>query len=121
MKKYNFYLFGKRIKELRKSKEMTQEELADLLDVTKVSVCGYERGTRSPSIDKLVAISEIFNVSLDYLLGREIKVENKEVRVSSQELHILAELKKHDKLFCFLQNRTEQKINVICDRIKKIL
>ena len=53
---------GSRLKELRKDRKMTQTELGDLLNVTKVSVCCYEKGTRTPSLDTLDDLSDIFNV-----------------------------------------------------------
>ena len=44
-------LIGKRIKDMRLEKGLSQQELGDLLGVTKVSVCGYENGTRTPSLE----------------------------------------------------------------------
>ena len=41
-------LIGKRIKELRLERKMSQQELGDMIGVTKVSICGYENGTRTP-------------------------------------------------------------------------
>ena len=62
-------LLGERLKELRMERNMSQQELGNLLGITKVSVCGYENGTRSPSIDTLCEIARVFGVSTDYLLG----------------------------------------------------
>lgn len=59
---------GERIKELRKKKHWTQDELAHLLEVAPSSVGSYERGSRQPSIENLIRMSKYFNVSLDYLL-----------------------------------------------------
>lgn len=59
---------GERIKELRKRKHWTQDELAHLLEVAPSSVGSYERGSRQPSIENLIRMSKYFNVSLDYLL-----------------------------------------------------
>ncbi len=42
---------GSRIKEERLKREMSQQQLGDLLGVTKVSVCGYENGTRTPTME----------------------------------------------------------------------
>ncbi len=43
-------LLGKRIKSLRKEKGLTQQELGDLINVTKVSICCYENETRVPTL-----------------------------------------------------------------------
>ncbi|MCI9193085.1 MAG: helix-turn-helix transcriptional regulator [Acutalibacter muris] len=57
-----------RIQELRKTKGMSQEELADRVGVTRQAVSKWESGQSVPELDKIVALSEIFDVSTDYLL-----------------------------------------------------
>ena len=64
-------LIGQRIKELRKNNGWTQQQLGDMLNVTKVSICCYEKGNRIPSLDKLRDLSNIFKVSLDYFIGND--------------------------------------------------
>ena len=59
---------GERIKNLRKKKQWTQDELAHLLEVAPSSVGSYERGSRQPTIENLIRMSKYFKVSLDYLL-----------------------------------------------------
>ena len=49
---------------------MTQEELGKKINVTKVSISGYENGNRTPDMETLQKIAEVFDVSIDYLLGR---------------------------------------------------
>ncbi len=63
-------MFGDRLRELREEKQLTQEELGKLLNVSRQAVSSYEKGENEPTIDALVKIANIFNVSLDYLLGR---------------------------------------------------
>ncbi|MBR1424657.1 helix-turn-helix transcriptional regulator [bacterium] len=60
---------GSKIKELRKQKHLTQEQLAKRLWVTKAIISAYENGTRFPSLEILIHLSYVFNVSTDYLLG----------------------------------------------------
>ncbi|WP_432406500.1 helix-turn-helix domain-containing protein [Wukongibacter sp. M2B1] len=63
--------FSTRLKELRERNEMTQEDLAGILKITRQAVGNYEQGTRFPKDEKLLTkIADIFDVSLDYLLGR---------------------------------------------------
>ena len=71
-------LIGKRIKDLRTQRKLSQQELGDLLGVTKVSVCGYENGSRTPSLDTFKVIADEFGVATDYLLGREVVVKDEE-------------------------------------------
>lgn len=59
-----------RIKILREELKMTQQELADKLDGAKSTIAMYENETRKPSLEVLIKLSEIFNCSIDYLLGK---------------------------------------------------
>jgi len=71
--------FGNRLKELRKQKGLTQQQLADRIGVTKSVISFYELKERAPSPEVLIKLSYIFHVSTDYLLGVE---RNKTVDVS---------------------------------------
>lgn len=82
--------FGNRLKTLRLSKDMTQEELGCLLGKTKNSISQYETGKREPDLETLMIISEYFNVTLDYLLG---KTENPHHGDSDYEFGIMVGLK----------------------------
>ena len=59
-----------RIKKLREEFHMTQQELADKLSGAKSTIAMYENETRKPSMEVLIKLSEIFNCSIDYLLGK---------------------------------------------------
>lgn len=59
-----------RLKELRKSNNLTQAEFGKILGVGKTTVSMYETGNSTPSDEIKLKISEYFNVSLDYLLGK---------------------------------------------------
>lgn len=111
-------LIGKRIKELRISKGLSQQELGDLLGVTKVSICGYENGTRTPGLDVFCALADIFETTTDYLLGREIAVINEEENeyvgsVSKEDIEILAELRRHTSLYTQVLNDPRRTISLI--------
>ena len=60
--------FGEKLKKLRTSQKMTQQQLADRIGVAKSVVSYYESGDRYPSYDVLVKIARIFHTSTDYLL-----------------------------------------------------
>lgn len=59
-----------RIKFLRNEFNMTQQDLATKLNLVKGSIAMYENETRKPSMEVLIRMSEIFNCSIDYLLGK---------------------------------------------------
>lgn len=60
--------FGQKIQNLRKEKGLSQEALASQLNVSRQAVSKWETGEGYPEIDKLLLISELFGVSLDYLM-----------------------------------------------------
>lgn len=65
--------FGEKLRELRKSQKLTQQQLADRLGVAKSVVSYYESGDRFPSYDVMVKIAHTFHVTTDYLLDVERK------------------------------------------------
>jgi transcriptional regulator with XRE-family HTH domain len=62
-----------RLKELRKTKDITQEELAKQLQLSPSAIGMYETGRREPDFETLQRIADYFHVSTDYILGREEK------------------------------------------------
>ena len=64
-------MFKNRIKELRIERDLSQQDLANRLDVNKQTISQYERGVREPNFEKLLLLCDIFNVSSDYLLGKD--------------------------------------------------
>lgn len=58
---------GNRIKQLRQQRGWSQAQLANKLNVHQKQISGYERDIHSPSIELLVRLAELFNVSLDYI------------------------------------------------------
>lgn len=63
-------VFAKRLKELRKEYSFSQNQIAKKLGITQQSYARYEADTSEPSFDMLVEISNLFEVSCDYLLGK---------------------------------------------------
>lgn len=68
--------FGEKLKILRKEKGYSQEEFASLLNVSRQAVSKWESDRGTPETDKLLQISNMFGVTLDYLLKTEIPNEN---------------------------------------------
>ena len=61
--------FGKALSTLRKQADMTQNEVADRLNLSRQAISKYERGESFPDISILVMIAELFNVTLDELIS----------------------------------------------------
>lgn len=68
--------FSEKLLELRRREGLSQEQLADRLGVTRQSVSKWESGAAAPELSKLVALSELFSVSVDYLV--KDRLENPE-------------------------------------------
>lgn len=77
---------GKRIKEARQERQMSQKELADAIGTTKSTISKYELGHREPSFAMMHSIAEALNVTVGYLQGFE----------SLDALQIITALKNHD-------------------------
>lgn len=60
---------GSRLRKLRNSKHLRQEQVANLIGVNKSAISYYENDTRQPSYATLVRLASIYNVTTDYLLG----------------------------------------------------
>ena len=58
--------------ELRKTNKMTQRDVADRLGISQPSYIRYENGKSEPTIENLIKLADLFDVSLDYLCGREM-------------------------------------------------
>ena len=59
-------VIGKKLKQLRKSKCMTQEQVAEKVDITRSTISNYEIGRRTPHLKDLAALASVFGVGLDY-------------------------------------------------------
>lgn len=70
-------MFSSRLKSLRESKGISQKELAEGIGVSDVMVSMYEQGKKNPSLDTITKIADYFNVSVDYLLGKELTDKDK--------------------------------------------
>lgn len=85
-------ILGLRIKDGRKSKGLSQNELGDLLGIRNTQISNYEKGTSVPPSDTLSMLADIFGCTTDYLLGRtndksvfvtEVNIDGNIIRVTS--------------------------------------
>ena len=65
-------MLGKNLKVLRKKNNLTQEDLADSLSVSRQAICMWERGERTPKVSVLTKIAKTFGVSLDSMINGEL-------------------------------------------------
>lgn len=88
-------MLKQKLRELRTKKKLTQKELSEKLGLSKNAVCEYEKGRAEPSIETLIKLSRIFEVSLDYLVGLEDKSETSAYKAN---IYFTDETKTHDSI-----------------------
>ncbi|MCO6542514.1 MAG: helix-turn-helix transcriptional regulator [Lactobacillus sp.] len=99
-------MFSKRLRDLRIENHYTQENLAEIIGVSDRTIGTWERGTREPPIKTIRLLADLFNVSTDYLLGKnnirsaydskkkidlkdDVKITYKGQPVSNEDLEII--------------------------------
>ena len=78
---------GETIYRLRTAKQMSQGELAEMLDVSRQSISKWENNSAVPELEKLIRLSEIFEVSLDELVKGEEKVKDVPPEIKTELEH----------------------------------
>lgn len=116
-------LLGIRIREIRLQKHLTQQQLSDLVGVSKAMICFYEKGTKKPNMKTFNKIVDGLATTSDYLLGKDNLVKDQHtdiaVYVSKQDLKILSELKKNDKLYKMFYQDPVRTIKLIDLKLNK--
>lgn len=69
--------FGKILKELRTEKQLSQQQLARLLNISQSAIAKWELGKTEPTASAIVSVALFFDVSCDYLLGIRDEYDNK--------------------------------------------
>lgn len=93
--------FGARLKKLRTENNMTQEQLAKKINLSKANVSKYEADIVEPNLETLAMISVLFDVSINYLLDVPDKAAPEEQPLSekqSQLLNLAADLNEEERV-----------------------
>jgi len=69
MAKDNNNIFGKRLKQVREDKGLTQQDIGNIIDSDKALICLYEKGSSEPGVRSAMKIANFLGVSLDWLIG----------------------------------------------------
>ena len=85
-------MIGMRIRQLREATGMTQSELAKRLDVTRSSINAWESGLSTPTTQYVVALSRLFHVTADYLLGMKDEYCLSLQGYTSEEIRLVSDL-----------------------------
>lgn len=111
-------LLSKRLKELRIANGLTQRELGERVNVTKVSICCYENGTRVPTLDTLTKLGKILDVDVDYLLGYDNPVKpkgknKKNTNMAKEEIEFITEIRKLENIHQAIIENPKKVIDII--------
>lgn len=114
---------GNRLRDIRKKKGLTQEELGKLINVTKVSICCYEKETRLPSLDTLDDLTKVFGVDANYFFGNDIPAVMEDTKdyvvyLSREELELLNELRQNKELYKTIISEPKRMIELIDKKLK---
>ena len=102
-------LLGARLKEARINMGYTQKDLSEKLGVSKVTVCGYEKGSRVPSLGIFLKLLDVLNVEPNFLLGRDTLVcengSNYTIKMAKEDINLLKTIKNNSAVYNkFLSN-----------------
>lgn len=106
----------KNLKLLREELGLSQQKLAEMLNVTQQTIFKYERTSVEPDIEMLIKIAGVFDVSVDFLIGNsEIRAQN-----SYSEPIFLSEREvRHIELWRSVPNKIKENIEVLLFEFKK--
>ena len=97
--------FSEKLLTLRKANDLTQEQLAEKLDVSRQSISKWESGQATPELEKIVAMSAIFDVTTDYLL-KSSEIDDLSVKTEmlekQQQMMLVREQKQHRIFECVM-------------------
>ncbi len=114
---------GQRLREIRIERGYTQEQLGDIIGVTKGSISLYESGQRTPKLETVLELMYTLGVSADYLLGADVIVEVKDLSepkyriFTEDEVKFIEELRKHEFIYNVLFQNPKEGIDIIKKRI----
>ncbi|HID9510937.1 helix-turn-helix domain-containing protein [Clostridioides sp. ZZV14-6150] len=89
--------FGDRIKQLRENMNLSREELSNKINISYSALSKYETNNRFPDKVTLNKIADFFDVSTDYLLGRNKNISNEEDEEVKELVDIIYKLDKEDR------------------------
>ena len=103
--------FGRKLMELRKSRNLRQEDLARLLNVSRATISYYESKAKNPTTEFVQKISEFFHISIDELL---LDIEDKDVKPGPK-----SQIQKHIELVKQLPKEEQRVVFTLIDSLAK--
>lgn len=97
--------------------------MGEKINVTKVSICCYENGTRTPTLQTLTDLAEFFGVNLNYFLGMDVYAvaedeDPYQMSLCNEEVEFVMAIRKNDRLYAKLIENPKRLIQLINKKIK---
>lgn len=89
--------FNDRLKEARRKKGLTQEQLGELIGVAKTTITGYEKGNSDPGITKIYKLITALEVDANYLWQDEMSLKQEAHLISNEEMEIIEKFRQLDQ------------------------
>ena len=83
-------MLGDKLMEVRKKHGYSQQEIADMLSVSRQTISNWESGQGAPALDKACELARIYKISLDELVGNEVR--NRVEKQKEKDIHVLKKL-----------------------------
>ena len=117
---------GNYLKQLRTDKNLTQNELGEILGVTKSSICCYEKGTRTPTLENVLDMSKFFGVKVEILFDDEkgiveqtVKERKYKMNLSDAEIIFMRKLRTNKEVASAILEEPNKFIKLVKQDIKK--
>lgn len=118
------HMLGQEIKKARIKLGMSQSQLAEKIGVSKVTICWYENGKRTPQLDKFTKLVKVLDISPDLLLGQDQTVsyvENNEeyiTKVASRDIDIINAIKEYPNVYNQFYEDPERTAKLVSLKLK---
>lgn len=108
-------VFRRRLKEARKRRGYTQDQVGKEIGVTGNAICYYESGRSIPSVDQIEQIAEFLQVDFMWLLGKELssslhRQASRIVNLSEEDWRIIKSVHSNPYLYDYLLDNTEERV-----------
>ena len=115
-------IIGERLKEARIAKKISQETLGGMLGVSKVSICGYETGTRTPNMKNFLKLIELLDLDAKYVLGLDVKVVNEKeeeypVKMATNDIKTIEAIKTSRELYNMFASEPKRTVEKIKNKL----
>ena len=110
---WRIIMFSKILRELRDERKLTQKELADKLEVSRMSINFYESNRRTPDINFAIRAANFFNISVDYLVGNSNVKSKEDHRYTKEQVDNLENI-----IYYLPASATQDFLTHLCNLLK---